>query len=136
MPRTARIAPGGMLFHVLNRGVARMQILEKAGDYQAFERVLEETLQEAPMRVCAYCVLPNRMTETDRQASWTRIGVSSARAAKDRAPRREGIRLIRANGCLPIFAKSDLSRFLPVFSPGGRDIVRKIVDDGSALLAR
>jgi hypothetical protein len=24
MPRTARIAPGGMVFHVLNRGVARM----------------------------------------------------------------------------------------------------------------
>lgn len=38
MPRTARIAPGGMVFHVLNRGVARMQIFEKSADYQAFER--------------------------------------------------------------------------------------------------
>ena len=26
MPRTARVAPGGMVFHVLNRGVARMQL--------------------------------------------------------------------------------------------------------------
>ena len=51
IPRTARIAPGGMVFHVLNRGVACMQILEKAGDYQAFKRVLKETLQEVPMPV-------------------------------------------------------------------------------------
>jgi putative transposase len=28
-------------------------------DYEAFDRTLSETLQEAPMRVCAYCVLPN-----------------------------------------------------------------------------
>jgi putative transposase len=48
-----------MVFHVLNRGVARMQVFEKAGDYQAFERVLKETLQEAPMRICAFCLMPN-----------------------------------------------------------------------------
>jgi putative transposase len=59
MPRTARVAPGGMVFHVLNRGIARMQVFEKIGDYEAFERTLYETLQETPMRICAYCVLPN-----------------------------------------------------------------------------
>ncbi len=48
-----------MVFHVLNRGVARMQVFEKAGDYQAFERVLKETLEESPMRICAYCLMPN-----------------------------------------------------------------------------
>ena len=47
------------MFHVLNRGVARMQLFEKTGDYEAFERVLSETLQEAPMRICSYCVMPN-----------------------------------------------------------------------------
>jgi len=47
-----------MVFHVLNCGVARMQVFEKAGDYQAFERVLKETLEEAPMRICAYCLMP------------------------------------------------------------------------------
>ncbi|MFH1266797.1 MAG: transposase [Planctomycetota bacterium] len=36
-----------------------MQVFEKAGNYEAFERVLSETLQEAPMRVCSYCVMPN-----------------------------------------------------------------------------
>jgi len=48
-----------MVFHVLNRGIARMQLFEKTGDYEAFERVLSETLQEAPMRICSYCVMPN-----------------------------------------------------------------------------
>jgi putative transposase len=57
MPRTARIAPGGMVFHVLNRGVARMQLFEKSGDYEAFERVLAETLQEVPLRICAFCAM-------------------------------------------------------------------------------
>jgi REP element-mobilizing transposase RayT len=48
-----------MMFHVLNRGGARMQVFEKAGDYQAFGRVLQETLEEAPMRIRAYCLMPN-----------------------------------------------------------------------------
>jgi putative transposase len=59
MPRTARLAPGGMVFHVLNRGVARMQLFEKPADYDAFEEVLGETLDESPMRVCAYALMPN-----------------------------------------------------------------------------
>ena len=53
MPRTARVAPGGMVFHVLNRGVARMQLFEKAGDYEAFARVMKETLQASAMRILA-----------------------------------------------------------------------------------
>ena len=59
MPRTARVAPGGIVFHVLNRGVARMQLFEKPGDYEAFDRVLNETLQAAAMRLLAYCLMPN-----------------------------------------------------------------------------
>ena len=47
------------MFHVLNRGVARMQVFEKAGDYEAFERVLAETLLQRPMRICNYCLMPN-----------------------------------------------------------------------------
>jgi putative transposase len=48
-----------MIFHVLNRGVGRMQIFECDQDYQAFERVIEHSLRVAPIRVCAYCWLPN-----------------------------------------------------------------------------
>ena len=36
-----------------------MQVFEKAGDYEAFERVLAKTLAEAPMRIWAYSVMPN-----------------------------------------------------------------------------
>ena len=48
-----------MVFHVLNRGVARMQLFEKAADYQAFEQVLRDTLDQSLMRICAYAVMPN-----------------------------------------------------------------------------
>ena len=54
-----RVAPGGMVFHVLNRGVARMQLFEKPADYQAFELVLRESVDESPMRICAYALMPN-----------------------------------------------------------------------------
>ena len=36
MPRAARHAPGGMIFHVLNRGNARDQIFDQEADYAAF----------------------------------------------------------------------------------------------------
>lgn len=58
MPRTARCAPGGMLFHVLNRGNARAQIFDDDDDH-AFQRVLTETLSHVPMRLLAYCLMPN-----------------------------------------------------------------------------
>jgi putative transposase len=48
-----------MLFHVLNRGVGRMRLFEKDGDYEAFERIVEETRESRPMRICAYCLMPN-----------------------------------------------------------------------------
>jgi putative transposase len=59
MARTARVALGGLVFHVLNRGVARMQLFDKPADYQAFEQALRETLDESSMRIGAYTVMPN-----------------------------------------------------------------------------
>ena len=40
-----------MVLHVLNRGVARMQLFEKPADYQAFEQVFRDTLDESPMPI-------------------------------------------------------------------------------------
>ncbi len=37
MPRTARIAPVGFFFHVINRGVGPGEIFHKAEDYAAFD---------------------------------------------------------------------------------------------------
>lgn len=59
MPRTARIAPGGMVFHVLNRANNRDQVFERDEDYLAFLRVMRDTLQKKPMRILAFCVMPN-----------------------------------------------------------------------------
>jgi putative transposase len=59
MPRVARQAPGGYIYHVLNRGVGRMQLFSKPADYEAFERVLAETLAKIPMAICGYGLMPN-----------------------------------------------------------------------------
>ena len=59
MPRTARHAPGGMIFHVLNRGNARDHIFDKDADYAAFEKVLAETQAQVFVRILSYCLMPN-----------------------------------------------------------------------------
>jgi hypothetical protein len=46
-----------MVFRVRNRGVGRMRLFDDDDDWAAFERVLTETLEIQPMRVCAYCGL-------------------------------------------------------------------------------
>ena len=59
MPRAARVAPGGLVYHVLNRGVGRSRLFFKEADFVAFEDLLAETLALRPMRICAYCLMPN-----------------------------------------------------------------------------
>ena len=59
MPRQARQAPRGLVYHVLNRAVARLPLFQKDGDYEAWERVLRSALEEHPMRVLAFCLMPN-----------------------------------------------------------------------------
>ncbi len=59
MPRTARVAPGGMVFHVLNRGVGKNKLFFKDEDYLAFERIIADTLAKRPMRILNYCIMPN-----------------------------------------------------------------------------
>ncbi len=43
----------------LNRAVGRATLFKKDGDYSAFQKVLQEGLEWQPMRVLAYCVMPN-----------------------------------------------------------------------------
>jgi putative transposase len=59
MPRQARNAPGGVIYHVFNRAVGRRELFANADDYAAFIRVLAGTLETTPMRVCAFCLMPN-----------------------------------------------------------------------------
>jgi putative transposase len=47
------------VYHVLNRANARRRIFEKDADYVAFERTLAEVRERIPMRILAWCVMPN-----------------------------------------------------------------------------
>lgn len=59
MPRRARTIIGGLVYHVLNRANGRLPLFEKEADYAAFERVLEEAHARTPIRILAYCLMPN-----------------------------------------------------------------------------
>ena len=59
MPRTARASAGGYCYHVINRGNARSEVFHADGDYQAFMDLLSQASQRIPMRVLAYCLMPN-----------------------------------------------------------------------------
>ena len=59
MGRPRRAAEGGVVYHALNRANARLPIFENKGDYEAFERVLEEAVERYDTRLLAYCLMPN-----------------------------------------------------------------------------
>lgn len=59
MPRINRIDVGDVIYHVINRANARLQIFHKDEDYKLFEKVLEEAKEKFDMRVLAYQVMPN-----------------------------------------------------------------------------
>ena len=59
MPRTARASIGAFYYHVINRGNGRAELFHKARDYQAFVDLLRESIARVPMRLLAYCLMPN-----------------------------------------------------------------------------
>jgi putative transposase len=54
-----RTAPGGLVYHVLNRANGKRRIFHHDRDYLAFERVLAEVQERVPRRILAWCVMPN-----------------------------------------------------------------------------
>ena len=58
MGQPKRADDGGLIDHVLNRADARMTIFENDGDYEAFERVLEEAVDCTRTWLPASCVMP------------------------------------------------------------------------------
>jgi putative transposase len=59
MGRPLRVAPGGLVYHVLNRANGRQRLFDDDGDYRAFERVMTQACERVSMRLLAYCVMPN-----------------------------------------------------------------------------
>jgi putative transposase len=59
MTRPRRATPAGFCYHVLSRGNARQRVFHKDDDYAAFLKLLDEAHDRCPMRVLAYCLMPN-----------------------------------------------------------------------------
>lgn len=59
MPRTARASVGDYCYHVINRGNGHAEVFHAEGDYQAFLDLLRDASDRIPMRVLAYCLMPN-----------------------------------------------------------------------------
>ena len=59
MPRIARIAPGGIVYHVLNRANGRLRLFKKEEDFLAFEEVLMLAHQRAPIRILNWVIMSN-----------------------------------------------------------------------------
>ena len=58
MPRRPRHAPGGFVYHALNRATARLTLFRKTADYDAFLGLMEEALTQNPTRILAFCLMP------------------------------------------------------------------------------
>ena len=59
MGRTARVAPGGLVYHVLNRAKASAPLFRKKADYAAFERVMLEAQERHPTRILTWSLMRN-----------------------------------------------------------------------------
>jgi putative transposase len=59
MARHARVAPGGLIYHVLNRSAGRIRLFRKDADFEAFERIMAEAQALHPIRILSWCIMPN-----------------------------------------------------------------------------
>jgi putative transposase len=59
MPRRPRVAPGGLVYHVLNRAVGRMVMFRRDADFEAFEGIMQEAHELHPIRILSYCLMSN-----------------------------------------------------------------------------
>jgi putative transposase len=59
MPRPLRQIPDNSVQHVLNRGNRRATIFHEDADYQHFTNLLADAGERVPMRLLAFCLMPN-----------------------------------------------------------------------------
>ncbi len=59
MPRTARASVGGVCYHVINRGNGRAKVFHQPEDFEAFVALVAKAATRVPVRVIAYCLMPN-----------------------------------------------------------------------------
>jgi len=59
MARARRMDVGGEIYHALNRANFRSRLFKTEAQYQDFLAIAGEALQFVPMRILAYCLMPN-----------------------------------------------------------------------------
>ena len=59
MPRRARNIPSSHPLHICNRSAGQITICHSAADYIRFEICLKEMLEKFPLRLFAFCIMPN-----------------------------------------------------------------------------
>lgn len=59
MPRATRSLPAGLCYHILNRGNAGLTVFHDQSDYEAFVELMSGASARVPMRVTAYCLMPD-----------------------------------------------------------------------------
>jgi putative transposase len=81
----------GYVFHVLNRGAGRQAIFDDETDYDSFIRLIEQARRRVPLRILAFCLLPNHFhlllwPESDESLAefmhWLTVTHSQRRHAK------------------------------------------------------
>ena len=59
MSRIRRVDVGGMVYHVWNRANFRSRLFGSPLQYKAFLGIVKESLNFVPVRLLAYCLMPN-----------------------------------------------------------------------------
>ena len=59
MPRTARRLVGGICYHLINRGNGKARVYHSDSEYSAFLHLTRRACERTPMRLLAYCLMPN-----------------------------------------------------------------------------
>jgi putative transposase len=59
MPRPLRITFPNVVYHVLNRANERARIFHSDAEYRLFRLLLREASRRFPVRVLAFCIMPN-----------------------------------------------------------------------------
>jgi putative transposase len=59
MPRHPRIAPAGLVYHVLNRSVAKIKLFRTDKDFLVFQNLIAEAQRRHPIAILAYCIMSN-----------------------------------------------------------------------------
>ena len=59
MARFRRTSAGGYCYHAINRGNRKARVFHDLGDYLRFVTLIERACERIPMRLLAWCLMPN-----------------------------------------------------------------------------